>query len=502
VLQPGRPATTPLCRADEKKHAVNHDIPVTLKHGLVGLLWVTLLPACAAHATSQFTLAGGVKATTGITVDDGLDVYLNGLPIYSDGIAGAGTRPPITFMANVGDTLHFVVHDTFGTCSKLSNLYLFNATLQAVLADPGFDRGCTLPPVDQGVSHDTSFVIPDFSCRHGDIVVAAGYGLVLKIDPTTGTRTLLSDFNDALQGPTGFPGNVTAGDCDAIYATDQASDQKGKLFKVHPDGTRTLLSDAANLTQGAAWYTTNSLGIDTDGSVLVTDRGQGGGGNFAGLWSVDATTGLRTRITDSGSVNGGHSAPESVTVDAGGNIFMGDVEGPAWMGAQDFCYQSGDCGALFAVNRVNGALTVLTDFGNLAQGPRGEDGGHSLALDIDGTFLMVDGYYSVGNVDVGALFRVDPLGPPAGARSVLTTGLTHFSTTAVGTDGAILLGDCNTPSSGGFGGGICRVDRTNGTQIVLSDLGDPAQGPTGVPLSIAVLRGGNIIFGNGFEPKP
>jgi len=81
-------------------------------------------------------------------------------------------------------------------------------------------------------------------CKRGDIIVAAGYGLLMKVDPVTGVRTVLSDFNNALQGPTGFAGNVTAIDCNAIYATDQASDQHGKLFKVLPDGTRTLLSDA------------------------------------------------------------------------------------------------------------------------------------------------------------------------------------------------------------------------------------------------------------------
>ena len=457
--------------------------------------FVLLHVATIAPAATQFILAGGIKQSTGITVDDGLDVTLNGALIYTDGAAGAGTRAPIAFMANTGDVLRFVVHDTFGTCSNLSPLYLFNATFQAVLADPGFDRGCLLPPVDQGVSHDVSFSIPDFSCRHGDIIVSAGYGLVFKVDPITGKRALVSDFSNVQQGPTGFPGSVTAGDCDAIYATDQNTGEIGKLFKVFTDGTRTVLSDAANPAQGLPWHTPYGLGIDTDGSVLVTDRGQGGGGNLAGLWSVNATTGFRTRITDSGTLNGGHSAPESVTVDVGSNIFMGDVEGPQWLtNSGTYCYEYGDCGALFAVNRANGSLTTLTDFGNLAQGPRGEDGGHSLVLDSDGTFLMVDTNY----LNVGAVFRVDPAGIPAGARSVLTTQLTHSSTIALGTDNSILLGSCDAHNAGGFDG-LCRVDRLSGAQTLLSDFGDLTEGPTGVPLSIAVLKGGNIIFGNGFD---
>jgi hypothetical protein len=344
-----------------------------------------------------------------------------------------------------------------------------------------------------GLAHGAS------DCQRGDIIVASG-GIVVRVDPVTGMRTLLSDFTNPTQGVTGSAASIAGVDCDSIYVTDNAS--AGKLFRVAPDGMRTVLSDPSNVGQGQAWYVPFGLGVDIDGSVLVTDRGQGTG-NFAGLWSVDKMTGFRSRITDSGALNGGHSAPESVVVDVGGNIFMGDVVGPTYLGnVGTYCYEYGTCGALFAVNRANGTLTVLTDFGNPAQGPRGNAGGHSLVLDNDGTFLMTDVYYSLNNTDVGALFRVNPTGVPAGARSVLTTQLTHFSTVALGADGSILLGDCNTPASGGFGGGICTVDRASGVQTVLSDLGNAAQGPTGLPLSIAVLRGGNIVFANGFEPPP
>ena len=341
-----------------------------------------------------------------------------------------------------------------------------------------------------GLAHGAS------NCKRGDIIVAAG-GIVIRVDPVTGMRSLLSDFTNPGQGVTGSAASITGVDCDSIFVTDHAS--AGKLFRILPDGTRTVLSDATNVAQGPAWYVPFGLGVDLDGSVLVTDRGQGNG-LHAGLWSVDKTTGVRSQIADSGSFNGGHSAPDSVVVDVGGNIFIGDVEGPTWLGgAGTYCYEYGDCGALFFVNRATKALTVLTDFGNPAQGPRGEDGGYSLVLDNDGTFLMVDTYYSLNNVDTGAVFRVDPTGVPLGTRSVLTTQLTHFSTVALGADGSILLGDCNTPTSGGFGGGICTVDRVSGVQTLLSDFGNAAQGPTGLPLSIAVLRGGNIVFANGFD---
>ena len=446
-----------------------------------------LLGMLAGHAAAAMplTISGSSNGSGSLTADDDLDVYLNGNKIFTDPQPGVFPIAPIQIVANVGDTLRFVVRDTFGTCSSLKKVYLTNATGQSVLADPGFDLGCGRPLGDLGVTHDYSYVIPDFSIGPGDILVAAGFGLVAKVNPTSGMRTLVSDFTNAAQGPTGFPGSLAAGACGVYYATDQNSDATGKLFRVAPNGTRTLLSDAVNAAQGAPWQTPFGLGLDSDGSVLVTDRGNGGGGNNAGLWSVDPATGARTKIMSSG--NGGHASPESVMLDAGGNIVVGDAEGPLWAGAGIDCWTLGDCGALFRVNRGTGAQTLLSDFGNLAQGPRGEDGGHSIALDTDDTILVVDAYAAAGN---GALFRVDLTGPPAGARTVLTTGLTHQGSVAIGGDGTILLGGCYTPQ----GVGLCRVDRVTGAQTVLSDFGDLAQGPTGYPLSIAVVQPGPKPF--------
>ena len=455
------------------------------------LLFATLIIASldVAQAASPVTLAGSPNPATGITVDDHLDVYLNGSLIYTDGaVIGAGTRPPLSIMATTGDVLRFVVRDTFGVCSSLTPVYLINASGQGVLADPGFSTTpCTGPIGNLGVSHDFSFTIPDldFQPKPGDIVVSAGYGVVVKVDPTSGMRTVVTDFTNPLQGALGTtPGGLAAGACGAIYATDRRSDELGKLFRIFPDGMRSLVSDAANPAQGAPWHTPFGLGLDSDGSILVTDRGIGGGGNLAGLWSVNASTGFRTRITDSGTFYG-HSAPESVMLDAAGNIVMGDAEAPFSVG-----------GGLLRVDRGTGALTVLSDFSNPAQGPLGEDAGHSIALDTDGSILVVDAYVQIGGRD-GALFRVDPA---TGARTVLTTGLSHFSTVAVGADGSILLGDCNSPFGGGFGGGVCRVDRVTGAQTVLSDFQNPGQGPKGLPLAIAVVRPGASPLANAQSP--
>ena len=131
--------------------------------------------------------------------------------------------------------------------------------------------------------------------------MAAGANVVL-VDAVTGMRTLLSDFTDPLLGATGVAQNIAGIDCDSIYVTDHPS-VGGKLIRVLPDGTRTVVSDPSDVAQGPAWYSPLGLGHGpVDGSVLVTDRGQGNG-THAGLWSVDKTTGFRTLIIDSGSLN-------------------------------------------------------------------------------------------------------------------------------------------------------------------------------------------------------
>ncbi len=55
--------------------------------------------------------------------------------------------------------LRFVVRDTYGICSRLHPVYLVNRQ-HSVLADQGFDDGCSEPDGDQGVVHDAMFTIP------------------------------------------------------------------------------------------------------------------------------------------------------------------------------------------------------------------------------------------------------------------------------------------------------------------------------------------------------
>lgn len=107
---------------------------------------------------TSYILAASSDGTGGIGVDDALEVKLNGTVIYTDGTtAHAGTRPPIQFSAEVGDTLTIEVRDTVGVCRGLSALYLVKGD-RSVVVDPGF-KSCGHPLGNHGVVHTRTFKI-------------------------------------------------------------------------------------------------------------------------------------------------------------------------------------------------------------------------------------------------------------------------------------------------------------------------------------------------------
>lgn len=95
--------------------------------------------------------------------------------------------------------------------------------------------------------------------------------LLLRIDANTGRRTVLSDFDNAAQGPAGSSlhglaversGSIVVGGYNAATGITSA------LFRVHPKtGRRTILSDSADPSQGPAL----SLGL-VDIAVVPPNR--------------------------------------------------------------------------------------------------------------------------------------------------------------------------------------------------------------------------------------
>jgi hypothetical protein len=299
---------------------------------------------------------------------------------------------------------------------------------------------------------------------------------IYGIDPTTGQRHAISDLTDPSEGPTLAPrGRIAINSAGIVVASgaDPSNPDDGLLLLVDPaTGARTLLSDFADPSYGPTGFDPFGLAFDTTGGLLVTDRGQGGGGNGAALWRVFAD-GSRVKLTDFNDPTEGPTgrSPEGVAVDGAGRIYVIDGE------AGTDCTGFGDhCGGLFRVDPT-GHRTLVSDFGNPAQGPLGDDP-VGLALDRDGSFLVIDDF--AGTCGCGELFRVDPT---TGARTLVSDygnpaqgprGSVAPTAVAVALDGSVLTNGC--PGASGHGA-LCRVDRVTGNRTDVGDLGDPSLGP-------------------------
>jgi hypothetical protein len=111
-----------------------------------------------------------------------------------------------------------------------------------------------------------------------------GLGALFRVDSVTGTRTLLSDFGAGAQGPLGIdPVGVAVEASGQILVADETGGTGllGALFRVDPTtGARTLLSDFGAGAQGPLGVNPTGVTVEASGQILVVDpsTGTGGGG--------------------------------------------------------------------------------------------------------------------------------------------------------------------------------------------------------------------------------
>lgn len=323
-------------------------------------------------------------------------------------------------------------------------------------------------------------------------------GALMRVDRSTGTRTVLSDFGNSSQGELGSgPVNLAIESSDAILVIDP---EVNKLLRVNlVTGQRTVLSNFSDPAQGpladsVAGDGVLGIAIELSGAILVTAKGAGspdaGGTVFRdALLRVNPVTGQRTLLSDFGNPAQGPLGGQcsfGIAIELSDTILVTDCNN---LGGS-----SG--GLLFRIDPVTGQRTVLSDFGNPAQGglarfPSG------MAVEASGTILVVapfSGSTPTGAMSPGGvLFRVDP---GSGQRTLLsdfgngtqgTTG-TLLRTAAVEATGAVLVVDQDVDDFGPGLGMLFRVDSLTGQRTVLSDFGDPALGSGQAPWGVGVIR--------------
>lgn len=202
----------------------------------------------------------------------------------------------------------------------------------------------------------------------GDVLVMNSASL-LEIDPTTGASHTLSDFRDASQGPTlplqpprPFFGGVVVESPATVLVAHSHFGSKGAVLRVEVStGSRTILTDFGDPTQGPLAHpagVTGQLTILPSGDLLAID--------MEILFRVDRVSGMRTIVSDFGDPRGGPLIDflTGLASDEFGQVFVGDVQGAG---------QSGQ-GAVLRVDTTTGIRIIVSDFGDAAQGPTGAAG--------------------------------------------------------------------------------------------------------------------------------
>ena len=204
-------------------------------------------------------------------------------------------------------------------------------------------------------------------------------GAIFGINPYTGKRIIVSDFGDSTKGPLGVKlSDITIDEFGNALVTglDAASDI-GVLFSINPvTGVRKTFSEYTTLLLDA-----RPLGIDSHpvAGVMVVDPSASLTTPFSVIFNIDFLRNI-TIFSDFGNPPQGvfASTLRDLAIDVSGDVFVtGPTDGPS------------ASGAIYEVEFPTGNQTVLSDFGNPAQG---FTGGRPLGIGIDsaGALLVVD----------------------------------------------------------------------------------------------------------------
>jgi len=139
-----------------------------------------------------------------------------------------------------------------------------------------------------------------------------GNGVLLRVDPVSGMRSVLSDFGDPSQGPLGHtPHDVAVGPLGQIIVVTAGTSQlPAAVFRVDiQTGVRELVSDLSDPSQGPVGCIARQVAIEAAGSILVLDSGCLHGTPPPAVYRVSPTTGQRVLVSNLTQANQGQVAP-------------------------------------------------------------------------------------------------------------------------------------------------------------------------------------------------
>ncbi len=391
----------------------------------------------------------------------------------------------------------------------------------------------------------------------GDIVVAdpnafGGNGGLIDVNPDTGAQAALSNDTISAQqlfrDPTGVAFDPLDGSI--IVADPNAFGGSGGLIRVDPStGQQTALSNNTISTPGL-FSDPTGVAVSPSGMLLVADSDASGGGG--GVIAVDPGTGQQTAVSNNTvSPTPAFVNPFGITVENSGTILVADPDSPAPI--------TGSKGAIIAVdpgtvakrlvtnNDTSQAQTFSNPLGIAVETPgtllvanssadpntdgvilvnrsSGQQYGLSveglfaaptgIAMDLDGHALVADSAAFGGG---GGVIRVEPttgakntvtgnpnspnalLVDPSGITVVPPTCLGRYAT-IVGTQGADAITGTSGPDVISARGGNDIVDGGGGNDLICGDGGrDRLIGGNGNDRILGGPGADVILGGNGAD---
>ena len=309
-------------------------------------------------------------------------------------------------------------------------------------------------PLDPGDRPTVAGALPS-----GEIVVLSSNQL-LRVDPTTGDRSVLSNATTGA-GP-GFArpvdlaieddGNILVSDFD-VFA----------LFRVDPgSGDREILASASVGAGGL--FRPGGIATDFDGSILMLDQNDGI------LYRVDRLTGDRTIVSSStvGTGPGFGSVSSTLAREPGGNAIV--ASGSRILRVD---LATGDRSL---VSTASGTPVGSGPAFSFTKGP---------IRDVDGSFLVAD-------QTLPGVFRVDP---SSGDRTLLSSSTVGGGPALVSPhdvwpapDGDLLLADFSANA-------LFRIDPATGVRAIFSDASTGAGPPPNSLRAIALQPTPRQVFG-------
>ncbi len=311
------------------------------------------------------------------------------------------------------------------------------------------------------------------------VVVYTGSSLdivsaVVRVDPRTGDRTVVSGGNQNIgSGPFSLAPTGIAVEANGDLVL--VDDFNKAVMRIDPTtGARRIISRANTMGSGPSLERPFGIAVGPDGSLTVLDNGR------RALVQVDPRSGDRTILSGDGvGEDLAFENPNALTVEADGSLLVADD-------GRTTATEKGRK-RVVRVDRANGARTLVSGDGVAAE----VIGNGPAFLVLTAIAAAPDGAIIVGDTGRGAIMQVAPI---SGDRAIISearfgSGPPFASPwrLAIEPDGSLIVIDDIFDA-------VMRVDPTTGDRLIVSDEAGTGSGPPFVnPIAIEVEADGMLV---------